>query len=248
MTHHRSYRIPLHRRKLKCHGKSGSRPSPGKHEGTSSCDQLNKSVNLCTSRGTLLIERPTFGPLGLCQDRRRRKSGPTSSSSSRVWRKAGRRPKRLILAGLVSCAGRTDRQAGRPLAADAALAVTGHDHPWVSRGGVKLAHALDHFRDRHRRQDGPRHRRLDRRLYRRAAVARRRPGPCGRCRARSARLETAAGSARHRPRRLNARYLSARPDPRADRRDHLRCELSSAWRRCCRHRWRSPPSRPSSSR
>ena len=31
------------------------------------------------------------------------------------------------------------------LAAGAALTLKGRDHPWVSRGGVKLAHALDHF-------------------------------------------------------------------------------------------------------
>jgi 23S rRNA (cytidine1920-2'-O)/16S rRNA (cytidine1409-2'-O)-methyltransferase len=31
------------------------------------------------------------------------------------------------------------------IAADAPLELRGRDHPWVSRGGVKLAHALDHF-------------------------------------------------------------------------------------------------------
>jgi len=31
------------------------------------------------------------------------------------------------------------------LAADAALEVRGRDHPWASRGGLKLAKALDHF-------------------------------------------------------------------------------------------------------
>ena len=36
-------------------------------------------------------------------------------------------------------------KAGEPLADDAAIEVRGRDHPWVSRGGVKLAHALDHF-------------------------------------------------------------------------------------------------------
>jgi 23S rRNA (cytidine1920-2'-O)/16S rRNA (cytidine1409-2'-O)-methyltransferase len=51
----------------------------------------------------------------------------------------------LILAGVVSCAGRRVDKPGEQLAADASLAVKGHDHPWVSRGGVKLAHALDHF-------------------------------------------------------------------------------------------------------
>src|ERR1700680_4234667 len=52
----------------------------------------------------------------------------------------------LILAGVVNCAGRRIEKPGEQLAADAALAVKGNDHPWVSRGGVKLAHALDHFR------------------------------------------------------------------------------------------------------
>jgi 23S rRNA (cytidine1920-2'-O)/16S rRNA (cytidine1409-2'-O)-methyltransferase len=51
----------------------------------------------------------------------------------------------LILAGVVNCAGRRVDKPGERLAADAALALKGRDHPWVSRGGVKLAHALDHF-------------------------------------------------------------------------------------------------------
>jgi 23S rRNA (cytidine1920-2'-O)/16S rRNA (cytidine1409-2'-O)-methyltransferase len=52
----------------------------------------------------------------------------------------------LILAGLVSSGGRRIDKPGEQLAADALLALKGRDHPWVSRGGVKLAHALDHFR------------------------------------------------------------------------------------------------------
>jgi 23S rRNA (cytidine1920-2'-O)/16S rRNA (cytidine1409-2'-O)-methyltransferase len=51
----------------------------------------------------------------------------------------------LILAGLVSCAERRIDKPGEQLAIDTALALKGRDHPWVSRGGVKLAHALDHF-------------------------------------------------------------------------------------------------------
>jgi len=51
----------------------------------------------------------------------------------------------LILAGLVSCGERRVDKPGEQLAADAALALKGRDHPWVSRGGVKLAAALDHF-------------------------------------------------------------------------------------------------------
>jgi 23S rRNA (cytidine1920-2'-O)/16S rRNA (cytidine1409-2'-O)-methyltransferase len=34
---------------------------------------------------------------------------------------------------------------GQTLKGDAPLEVRGRDHPWVSRGGIKLAHALDHF-------------------------------------------------------------------------------------------------------
>jgi 23S rRNA (cytidine1920-2'-O)/16S rRNA (cytidine1409-2'-O)-methyltransferase len=52
----------------------------------------------------------------------------------------------LILAGLVSCGERRVDKPGEQLAADAVLALQGRDHPWVSRGGVKLACALDHFR------------------------------------------------------------------------------------------------------
>jgi len=52
----------------------------------------------------------------------------------------------LILAGLVSCGERRIDKPGEQLAANAALALKGRDHPWVSRGGVKLAAALDHFR------------------------------------------------------------------------------------------------------
>jgi len=52
----------------------------------------------------------------------------------------------LILAGLVSCGERRIDKPGDQLAPDAELALKARDHPWVSRGGVKLAHALDHFR------------------------------------------------------------------------------------------------------
>ena len=51
----------------------------------------------------------------------------------------------LILAGLVSCGERRVDKPGDQLGADVALALKERDQPWVSRGGVKLAHALDHF-------------------------------------------------------------------------------------------------------
>ncbi|MFQ3666418.1 MAG: TlyA family RNA methyltransferase [Sphingomonadaceae bacterium] len=56
------------------------------------------------------------------------------------------RAQALILAGIVFCGERRVAKAGEMLAEDAPLEVRGRDHPWVSRGGVKLAHALDHFR------------------------------------------------------------------------------------------------------
>jgi 23S rRNA (cytidine1920-2'-O)/16S rRNA (cytidine1409-2'-O)-methyltransferase len=52
----------------------------------------------------------------------------------------------LILAGLVSCDERRVDKPGEQLASGAVLALKGRDHPWVSRGGVKLAYAIDHFR------------------------------------------------------------------------------------------------------
>ncbi|MBV9965828.1 MAG: TlyA family RNA methyltransferase [Alphaproteobacteria bacterium] len=51
----------------------------------------------------------------------------------------------LILAGLVSAAGKRIDKPGTTLAENTELTLTGRDHPWVSRGGVKLAFALDHF-------------------------------------------------------------------------------------------------------
>jgi 23S rRNA (cytidine1920-2'-O)/16S rRNA (cytidine1409-2'-O)-methyltransferase len=51
----------------------------------------------------------------------------------------------LILAGLVFSGERKIEKAGQMLAEDAPLEVRGRGHPWVSRGGIKLAHALDHF-------------------------------------------------------------------------------------------------------
>jgi len=51
----------------------------------------------------------------------------------------------LIMAGKVFSADRRIAKAGDLVAEDAPLEVKGQDHPWVSRGGLKLAHALTHF-------------------------------------------------------------------------------------------------------
>ena len=51
----------------------------------------------------------------------------------------------LILAGTVWSGDRRLDKPGATLADDAPIEVRGREHPWVSRGGIKLAHALDHF-------------------------------------------------------------------------------------------------------
>jgi 23S rRNA (cytidine1920-2'-O)/16S rRNA (cytidine1409-2'-O)-methyltransferase len=54
------------------------------------------------------------------------------------------RAQALIMAGLVFAGGVKVIKAGQMLAADIEVEVRGRDHPWVSRGGIKLAHGLDH--------------------------------------------------------------------------------------------------------
>ena len=55
------------------------------------------------------------------------------------------RAQSLILAGLVRVEGAVVDKAGKAVAPDAAVEIVAADHPWVSRGGVKLAAALDAF-------------------------------------------------------------------------------------------------------
>ena len=52
------------------------------------------------------------------------------------------RAQALILAGLAYAGDRKIAKAGDQLPADTAITLKGRDHPWVSRGGIKLAHAL----------------------------------------------------------------------------------------------------------
>ena len=55
------------------------------------------------------------------------------------------RARALILARQVKIDGQIVSKAGAPVAADAIVALVAPDHPYVGRGGVKLAHALDVF-------------------------------------------------------------------------------------------------------
>ena len=51
----------------------------------------------------------------------------------------------LILSGVVLVNGQPAQKAGTPVSEDADIALKAPDHPYVGRGGIKLAHALDTF-------------------------------------------------------------------------------------------------------
>jgi 23S rRNA (cytidine1920-2'-O)/16S rRNA (cytidine1409-2'-O)-methyltransferase len=55
------------------------------------------------------------------------------------------RARALILAGHVTVDGRVVFKAGEGVASQAVVEIVAPDHPYVGRGGIKLAHALDAF-------------------------------------------------------------------------------------------------------
>ncbi len=55
------------------------------------------------------------------------------------------RARALILAGQITVDGQVISKAGTPVAVDARIELVAPDHPYVGRGGVKLAHALEAF-------------------------------------------------------------------------------------------------------
>jgi len=55
------------------------------------------------------------------------------------------RAQALVMAGLVFRGDKRVDKPGQQLAEDEAVEVRGRDHPWVGRGGVKLAHAIEAF-------------------------------------------------------------------------------------------------------
>ena len=55
------------------------------------------------------------------------------------------RAQAAIMAGLVFSGDRRLDKPGQQIATDVSLDVRGNNQPWVSRGGVKLAHALEYF-------------------------------------------------------------------------------------------------------
>ena len=70
---------------------------------------------------------------------------PISCSSSAVWWKAAPRAQALILAGKVFTGTQRIEKSGQQVKEDQPLEVKGPDHPWVSRGGLKLEKGLAHF-------------------------------------------------------------------------------------------------------
>jgi len=77
-------------------------------------------------------------------------SKPNKIRADEALVKAGLAPSRsraqaLILAGKVFSGDQPIRKAGQQIPEDTPLRLKEKDHPWVSRGGLKLAHALDHF-------------------------------------------------------------------------------------------------------
>ena len=73
------------------------------------------------------------------------KSRPDQMLVERGLAESRARAQALILAGLVFSGERKVEKAGQAIADDAPLEVRGRDHPWVSRGGIKLDHGLTHF-------------------------------------------------------------------------------------------------------
>lgn len=55
------------------------------------------------------------------------------------------RAQALVMAGHVFIGDIKAAKPGQQITIDAEISVKGSDHPWVSRGGIKLAHALDEF-------------------------------------------------------------------------------------------------------
>ncbi|MGD9664099.1 MAG: TlyA family RNA methyltransferase [Novosphingobium sp.] len=55
------------------------------------------------------------------------------------------RAQALVMAGLVFIGEKKVEKPGQQVRGDTQIEVRGRDHPWVSRGGIKLAHAIEHF-------------------------------------------------------------------------------------------------------
>ena len=123
----------------------------------------------------------------------------------------------LILAGEVLAGDRPIDKAGDLVDAGAELRLRSAPMPYVSRGGVKLAHALDTFGDRRQRAGRAGRRRVDGRLHRLPAAARGGARLLRRRRPRAAGVEGRVRSARARARRRQHPAGAARSAARARR-------------------------------
>ena len=85
-----------------------------------------------------------FGPLACC-DMATKKTRLDQIIVDRGLAESKTRAQALVMAGHVYIGEAKAQKPGQQIAEDADISVRGSDHPWVSRGGIKLAHALEVF-------------------------------------------------------------------------------------------------------
>jgi len=85
-----------------------------------------------------------FGPLARC-DMATKKTRLDQIIVDRGLAESKTRAQALVMAGHVYIGEAKAQKPGQQIAEDADISVRGSDHPWVSRGGIKLAHALEVF-------------------------------------------------------------------------------------------------------
>lgn len=85
-----------------------------------------------------------FGPLACC-DMATKKTRLDQIIVDRGLAESKTRAQALVMAGHVYIGEAKAQKSGQQIAEDADISVRGSDHPWVSRGGIKLAHALEVF-------------------------------------------------------------------------------------------------------
>ena len=81
----------------------------------------------------------------MAPDKKEKKSRLDALVVARALAPSRERARALILAGQVLVDGQVVSKAGAPVACDARVELKSPDHPYVGRGGLKLAHALDTF-------------------------------------------------------------------------------------------------------
>ena len=118
-----------------------------------------------------------------------RRCAPTCWRSSRGLFRSRNRAQAEIRAGNIFSGDRKVESASDMLDAGVKLTLNRAHRSYVSRGALKLVHALDHFGVDPASKVMPRCRRIDRRIHAGAPPARREEGVCGGCRRRAAAAE-----------------------------------------------------------